>query len=667
VDTAMAFFMTFANMLSQLSYSNIKLVQLLAERDALVDALQGNQEDLDRAQAVGNIGSWRLDVRKNELIWSDENHRIFGIPKGVPLTYDTFLLTIHPDDRESVRKEWNASLAGEPYDIEHRIIANDKIKWVREKAYLEFGKDCALLGGFGITQDITERKRAEEALKKAHESLEEKVKERTEELEKAYNSLKDSEKSLAEAQRMAHIGNWDWDLVTNEMYWSEEMYHIFGRTPRKFGSSYNDILSYTHPEDQDYVDSAVKRAFKGKPFNIDHRIILADGEDRVVHAQGKVVFNEVNHPIRMSGTVQDITECKKAEENIQNLANIVESSSDAIGTISLDDIITSWNKGAEQIYGYSTEEVLGKSISILAPSHLDEETKKLSEIIKKGEKIYQYETLRLRKDGKIIDVSINFSPVFDVYGKLTAISFVVRDITERKKTEEALAKIETARKQEIHHRIKNNLQVISSLLDLQAEQFKGKKDIKDSEVLNAFRESQDRVISMALIHEELYNGEGFETLNFSSYIEELTENLFLTYRLRNTDISLNMDLEENLFFDMDTAVPLGIIVNELVSNSLKHAFIGRDKGEIRIKLCREKTEECINSIEESKSEDYKSTIFTLTISDNGVGIPENFDIEDLDSLGCQLVTSLVDQLDGEFEMKRNNGMEFSIRFTVKEK
>ena len=144
------------------------------------------------------------------------------------------------------------------------------------------------------------------------------------------------------------------------------------------------------------------------------------------------------------------------------------------------------------------------------------------------------------------------------------------------------------------------MQVISSLLDLQAEKFNNREDIKDSEVLEAFRESQDRVRSMALIHEELYKGGGIDTLDFSSYIEELAENLFLTYRLGNTDISLNMDLEENIFFDMDTAVPLGIIVNELVSNSLKHAFIGRDKGEIRIKLRREENGECINSIEESK-------------------------------------------------------------------
>ena len=244
-------------------------------------------------------------------------------------------------------------------------------------------------------------------------------------------------------------------------------------------------------------------------------------------------------------------------------------------------------------------------------------------------------------------------------GKLTAISVIARDITERIKAEKSLAKAEDARKKEIHHRIKNNLQVISSLLDLQAEKFNNRELIKDSEVIEAFRESQNRVISMALIHEELYKGEGTDTLNFSTYLQKLAENLFQTYRLSGKNIHLSMDLEENALFDMDTAVPLGIIVNELVSNSLKHAFPGRDRGEIRIKLRREENGEY-------KKEGNKSTSFTLTVSDNGVGIPENLDIEDLDSLGIQLVTTLVDQLDGELELKRNNGTEFAIRFTVTE-
>ena len=132
-----------------------------------MDKLQENKKDFDRAQAVGNIGSWRLDVCKNELKWSDENHRIFGIPKGTPLTYETFLSTVHPEDREYVEREWKAGLKGEPYDIEHRIVVEDKIKWVREKAYLEFDKDGTMISGFGITQDITERKQIEEALRES--------------------------------------------------------------------------------------------------------------------------------------------------------------------------------------------------------------------------------------------------------------------------------------------------------------------------------------------------------------------------------------------------------------------------------------------------------------------------------------------------------------------
>jgi two-component sensor histidine kinase len=212
-----------------------------------------------------------------------------------------------------------------------------------------------------------------------------------------------------------------------------------------------------------------------------------------------------------------------------------------------------------------------------------------------------------------------------------------------------MAKAEDARKKEIHHRIKNNLQVISSLLDLQADKF------NDPKVIEAFRESQNRVISMALIHEELHKEEGTDTLNFSEYLKTLAENLFQTYRLSSKNIHLKMDLEENAFFNMDIAVPLGIIVNELVSNSLKHAFIGRDSGEIRIQLHKE------------ESEGNKSALFTLTVSDNGVGIPDNLDIENLNSLGLQLVTSLVDQLDGKIEVKRDNVTEFIIRFTVIEK
>ena len=127
-------------------------------------ALWESRQDLDYAQTVGQIGSWRLNVQRNELRWSDENHRIFGIPTGTPLTYETFLSTVHPEDREYVDRMWQAALRGEPYDIEHRLIVAGEVKWVRERAVLEFGKKGNLLGGFGITQDITDHKRNELAV-----------------------------------------------------------------------------------------------------------------------------------------------------------------------------------------------------------------------------------------------------------------------------------------------------------------------------------------------------------------------------------------------------------------------------------------------------------------------------------------------------------------------
>jgi PAS domain S-box-containing protein len=143
----------------------------ITERKKAEVALRENREDLNRAQEVARTGSWRLDVNRNELLWSDENHRIFGIPKGVPLSYQTFLGVVHPEDREYVDRKWNAAIGGEPYDIEHRIVVGDEVMWVREKAELEF-KDGVLQGGFGTTQDITEIKRSQYQLEEYSKKLE---------------------------------------------------------------------------------------------------------------------------------------------------------------------------------------------------------------------------------------------------------------------------------------------------------------------------------------------------------------------------------------------------------------------------------------------------------------------------------------------------------------
>jgi len=129
------------------------------------EALLKSEQNLNRAQAVAHTGSWCLDVQRNQLLWSDETHRIFGIPRETPMTYETFLSSVHPEDREYVDRKWMAALHGEPYDIEHRIIVDDEVKWVRERAELEFNSKGELKGGFGTVQDITERKQVENELR----------------------------------------------------------------------------------------------------------------------------------------------------------------------------------------------------------------------------------------------------------------------------------------------------------------------------------------------------------------------------------------------------------------------------------------------------------------------------------------------------------------------
>lgn len=393
-----------------------------------------------------------------------------------------------------------------------------------------------------LIAQVIERKKAEEALKEAHNSLEEKIRERTVELETAYLSLKESERSLAEAQKMAHVGNWDINFITGESHWSEETCRIFGRSLQNNSIDYDEFLNYVHPDDRDYVDKIIENRLKGGPQDIDYRIVLANGEERIVHDEMEVIFDENNVPIKARGIVQDIT--------------------------------------------------------------------------------------------------------------------------ERKKTEKALANLETARQKEIHHRVKNNLQVISSLLDLQAEKFNKRECIKDSEVLKAFRESQNRVVSIALIHEELYEGAETDKVDFSLYLQKLVENFFQTYRLGNLDISLKTDLKEKVFFDMDIAVPLGMVINELVTNSFKYAFTNRKTGEIQIKLFSEETKDEANN---KNVADRKSTRYTLIVSDNGIGIPENVNFETPETLGLQLVNLLVDQLEGKVKLKRDKGTEFVIEFSVEEK
>ena len=171
VDRALAFFVKLAHTVSQLGDANVTLGQMIAERDTLTQSLRESEADLAHGQAVAHTGSWRLDVCRNALTWSAEVYRMFGVPPATSLTYEGFLAKVHPDDRAAVDAAWQAALAGQPYDVQHRIVVGEDVKWVRETAELEFDAQGTLLGGFGTVQDVTRHRQAEQALRDSHELL----------------------------------------------------------------------------------------------------------------------------------------------------------------------------------------------------------------------------------------------------------------------------------------------------------------------------------------------------------------------------------------------------------------------------------------------------------------------------------------------------------------
>ncbi len=217
------------------------------------------------------------------------------------------------------------------------------------------------------------------------------------------------------------------------------------------------------------------------------------------------------------------------------------------------------------------------------------------------------------------------------------------NITERKQVEAQLQASLGEKEvllQEIHHRVKNNLQVISSLLDLQSQ------EIEDNVMLEVFRESQNRVKSMALVHEKLYQSKNFARINFAEYTDSLTSHLFKAYELNSGSVTLELDIED-VSLNIDTAIPCGLIINELVSNALKYAFPDNRTGTITVAL---------------HSSD-KNSNFILVVKDNGVGFPKAIDFNTGKSLGLQLVKVLTKQLKGRIEIDHNTGYQFRVSFS----
>jgi PAS domain S-box-containing protein len=334
---------------------------------------------------------------------------------------------------------------------------------------------------------------------------------------------------------------------------------------------------------------------------------------------------------------------RKSEERFRQ---VVESAPYAMVMISQAGTIEMVNAQAESVFGFRREEMLGQPIDMLVPERFRGHHPNLrssffsrpaSRPMGAGRDLYG-----LRKDGSEFPVEIGLNPIETDEGTMVLSAIV--DISDRRHKEES---IQAALEEkdvllgEIHHRVKNNLQIVHSLLDLQAG------NITDIVALGLIGESQNRIRSMALIHQTLYESKNFTHVNFGSFLDALVPTLVSTYAVGSPRFKLAID-EQEVLLPINAAAPCGLIMNELISNALKHAFPHDREGTIKIHLASENGDHVL-----------------LSVRDDGVGIPEDVDVEGATTLGLQLVTLLVEQLAGELEIQRANPTLFSVRFPLR--
>lgn len=386
---------------------------------------------------------------------------------------------------------------------------------------------------------------------------------------------------------------------------------------------------------------------KGHVAHVELEMRRKDGTTFPVLINASAVYDENGRFRYTRSTVLDVSIQKQAErilkESEMRYRTLVENIGEGIAIVDPQETIIFANPEAEKLFGVPPDALVGRSIREFVSSEtfqrICEETKKR----KKGEK-NQYELEIIQPDGDLKTLLLTAVPLFDLEGHYTGALGVFLDITERKKMEQSLhhsLHLTETLLREIHHRVKNNMQVISSLLNLQAQA------IEDPGLREKFKESQHRIRSMALLHEKLYRSQDFSKIQFPEYISSLVTELLYAYRRNGLHVDFDLQIDK-MQIDLDHALYCGLIVNELVSNALKYAFSPpRQNGKIGIRF-RSHRGEC-----------------EFTVEDDGIGLPESIRLEDLHSLGLRLVSILVaDQLNGTLNIIREKGTRFVIRFKI---
>jgi len=577
-------------------------------------ALKETSEQLDLLIKTSPLAIISLDLEGNVKTWNPAAENIFGwremevlgkpllpVPEKLneqflenyPKILNSGIVTMNLAAQRKDGKQINIELSTGPlYDAENSLI-----------------------GAVGIIADVTERKKMEK-------------------------ELMDSEEKFREMAEKIHEIFYIFDPIQRKMlYISPAHEKITGWSVENLYHDPESWIKMILPEDREKLF----RYMSGEtsaigPEGVEFRIRKPDGSIRWLLANPTLLKDDSGIVFKVMGSMSDITSRKEAEEKLSrsqaNLRKILSSVSFGIIIVGKDKKIKHVNKTALEMVGYTSESDLVGQIcqNTLCPS-----LKNQCPILDMDQCLDKSERILLDKEGNEIPIIKSAIPI-DMDGEEVILESFI-DITALKRAEKALEKALEDKEmlmKEIYHRVKNNLMVISSLLNLQSDY------ITDEEARGIFRDSQKRAHSMALIHERLYRSTDLKHIDFGDYIHTLVMDLFRTYIADPSLIKLEVEVED-VMLDIDTAIPLGLIVNELVSNSMKHAFPEGQKGTIKLKF-KADDEGCL-----------------LIVADDGVGLPLELDITNTDTLGLQLVNSLTGQIDAEMEVNNRDGTEFQIR------
>lgn len=388
-------------------------------------------------------------------------------------------------------------------------------------------------------------------------------------------------------------------------------------TPIVFLSAYGD-------------EKFIKRAKQIEPFGY----IVKPYQDDGLRAAVEVALYNKEVSLRLRGSEE---RWRLLAENLNEGIILGDSSGEIIF----------WNRGAENIFGYSADEAVGKPMTFIFSEAIRKDYKKIiGRIISTGESDIlgeRLESIGLRKDWSRFPLELSFASWKS--GEQIFLICVVRDITARKREEEGIRaslKEKEILLDEVKQQVEKNLEVIYNLIDLQFEY------LRDKDALVALKETRDRTSSITRMHEKLFASGAMARVDFATYIRNVTRRLYESYKADLDLIQLKIDVD-NVFLDVKTAIPCGLVISELLSNALKYAFPAGREGKIRISFHRE-----------------KEGRYSLAVSDNGVGFPKGVDFRNTESMGFQIIMDLVAQLGGEIKLDRKGGTKFKIAFEKKE-